>query len=553
MANEVDLTEAWSFLALLEAEMQKGRKAEEFFRIITNEDRLRKHVRKFCAFAFVLLPCSQFFTYSLSSLVTAPLSMVTNTTPHFSPFLASPAPFHATVLFLIIRSGAVFQNIRRGVVNAIAKPWLQDSNCCTPYFSPLTFPRYDLQCSRSPSHPFIRDWQRNHMPRMRNEQWLQYLDNEHPVEIDMDGYQGDVLGLVALFKDEAAVVERLQQVEYRTAPITVGLIINPQNPLDSSRTQTFRAVIGDIFWKLIWEPRFAKQTISPQKHLEIQNQLHQDCQQIFFPMFDADQSKSIDVMELVLGLIRLFRAFHSYDNHVADPILAIKRRCLSPLFNNLCKEVCQLQGQEQNQLVFSFMLTRMHQWDTLKAFLQSLFNENLWHSMHHYQLFSPLLEQQLELCCSAYDPSQRSQYDAHCASTIDLLSHELFAQLRPFCDASMNSQLAFFVHEQYMQSFFEVKSDAIEPSPNGYRSVLFLFLWKLMDHFLSKTTSLCHFFSDHHVVQVDDLKSIRIEDLISELDRTKAETHVIHSAVQLKRWCATKKLNLCGFFSLVMF
>jgi len=144
------------------------------------------------------------------------------------------------------------------------------------------------------------------MPRMRNEQWLQYLDNEHPVEIDMDGYQGDVLGLVALFKDEAAVVERLQQVEYRTAPITVGLIINPQNPLDSSRTQTFRAVIGDIFWKLIWEPRFAKQTISPQKHLEIQNQLHQDCQQIFFPMFDADQSKSIDVMELVLGLIRLF-------------------------------------------------------------------------------------------------------------------------------------------------------------------------------------------------------------------------------------------------------
>jgi hypothetical protein len=75
----------------------------------------------------------------------------------------------------------------------------------------------------------------------------------------------------------------------------------------------------------------------------------------------------------------------------------------------------------------------------------------------------------------------------------------------------------------------------------------------LMDHFLSKTTSLCHFFSDHHVVQVDDLKSIRIEDLISELDRTKAETHVIHSAVQLKRWCATKKLNLCGFFSLVMF
>ena len=132
MANEVDLTEAWSFLALLEAEMQKGRKAEEFFRIITNEDRLRKHVRKFCAFASVLLPCSQFLIYSLSSLVTAPLSMVTNTTPHFSPFLASPAPFHATVVLLIIRSGAVFQNIRRGVVNAIAKPWLQDSNCCTP-------------------------------------------------------------------------------------------------------------------------------------------------------------------------------------------------------------------------------------------------------------------------------------------------------------------------------------------------------------------------------------------------------------------------------------
>ena len=391
------------------------------------------------------------------------------------------------------------------------------------------------------------------MPTLRsNEQWMHYLDNEIPVDIVMDGYQGDVLGLVALFKDEAAVVERLQQVATGTAPVTVGLFFNPQNPLDSSRTQTFRAVIGDIFWTMIWQPRFAKQNITPQKQHEIQHRLFQDCEEIFFPMFDADQSKSIDVMELVLGLIRLFRAFHSYDNHVADPIVGIKRRCLSPLFNNLCKQVCQLQGQEQNQHIFSYMLTRMHRWETLKAFLQSLFSEKLWQLMHHYQVFSAQLEHQLQGCCAPYDPSARPQYDVHCANTIDLLSRELFARIRPFCDASMNSELAFFVDHQHMQSFFNANSDAIENPPDGFRSVLFLFLWKLMDHFLSKTTSLCHFFSDHHVAQVDDLKSIKVEDLISALDSSAAETRVKHSATQLKRWCAQTVFFLF-FGSLVLF
>jgi hypothetical protein len=32
-------------------------------------------------------------------------------------------------------------------------------------------------------------------------------------------------------------------------------------------------------------------------------------------MFDSDQSNSIDVMEMVMGLIRVFRSFHSYENH----------------------------------------------------------------------------------------------------------------------------------------------------------------------------------------------------------------------------------------------
>jgi len=146
MAHEVEPGEAWIFLAELDAEMQKGRNAESFFRILSNQDKLRKHVRIFCTFAFCLMSCSALsFALSLMSQFlgygTALDGSELNTRPHSLPrFLIS---IHATVLILtVFFSGAVVQHVRRGVVNGIAKPWLQDSNCCTPYSSPPPPPRF---------------------------------------------------------------------------------------------------------------------------------------------------------------------------------------------------------------------------------------------------------------------------------------------------------------------------------------------------------------------------------------------------------------------------
>jgi hypothetical protein len=363
-----------------------------------------------------------------------------------------------------------------------------------------------------------------------HQQLMQYLDNEIPIPIENQEGQCDLLGLVVLFKDEDAVQRRLQEVETGQAPISVGLFRNPENPLDSSRTQTFRQIVGHIFWEMIWRPRFAAQNLPPQTQQEIHRRLLEDVEGIFFPMFDADQSNSIDVMELLLGLIRVFRAFHSYDNHVTDDIVGIKRQCLSPLFNNLCRA-----SAIDIQPIFSGMLKRMHGWDTFKSFLQSLFADYLWQQMTYYSFFQPATILELQKCCLEVHPAQRQLYDQHCNVTIDVLAGELFAKLRPYCDATMRSHLAFFVDDRYEQQFFTVTLENA-PSINSESDVLFLFLWKFMDHFLSKSTCLCHFFNDHHVPVVENLGTIKIEDLLSELDRTKAETHVKYDALSLKRW-----------------
>jgi hypothetical protein len=358
---------------------------------------------------------------------------------------------------------------------------------------------------------------------------MQYLDLEYPIQIENCEMPCDLLGLVVLFKDEDAVQRRLHEVHIGQAPISVGLFINPDNPLDSSRTQTFRQIVGHIFWEMIWRPRFAAQNLPPQTQQEIHRRLLEDVEGIFFPMFDADQSNSIDLMELTLGLIRVFRAFHSYDNHVADPIVEIKRQCLSPLFNNLCRA-----SGIDIQNIFSGMLKRMHSWDTLRAFLQSLFADHLWQHMTQYSFLQPTTILELQKCCLPVNPAQRQLYDQHCHSTIDLLVGELFAKLRPYCDATMRSKLAFFIDaDRFEQQFFKVR---LQNTPSDEADVVFLFLWKFMDHFLSKSTCLSYFFNDHYVPVVENLNTIKLEDLLSELDRTRAETHVKHEAISLKRW-----------------
>jgi hypothetical protein len=446
-----------------------------------------------------------------------------------------PTRAHVLFEFSFCFSVGIIQNIRRGVVEGIAKRWLQDSNCCTPYRALLSVQQI-LYHSFS---PFFRDWQRNHIPSMLHgcQQLLQYLDHEIPILIENSEKPCDLLGLVALFKDESAVQHRLQEVEQAQVPISVGLFTNPENPLDTSKTQTFRQVVGHIFWEMIWMPRFAAQNLPPQTQQEIHRRLLEDVEGIFFPMFDADQSNSIDVMELLLGLIRVFRAFHSYDNHVTDgDMYKIKRRCLSPLFNNLCRA----SGLDIPS-IFSSMLKRMHSWDTLKAFLQSLFSDCLWQHMMSREFFLPTTILELQKCCLHVDPSQRQLYDQHCYLTIDLLSAELFAKLRPHCDTTLSSPLAFFVNPEIEENgvkhgstFFDVKLQ--NGNPHTETHVLFLFLWKFMDHFLTKSTSLSHFFNDHHVPVVENLSAIKIEDLISELDRTKAESHIKCNAISLKHW-----------------
>ena len=44
-----------------------------------------------------------------------------------------PTRAHVLFEFSFCFSVGIIQNIRRGVVEGIAKRWLQDSNCCTPY------------------------------------------------------------------------------------------------------------------------------------------------------------------------------------------------------------------------------------------------------------------------------------------------------------------------------------------------------------------------------------------------------------------------------------
>jgi hypothetical protein len=97
------------------------------------------------------------------------------------------------------------------------------------------------------------------------------------------------------------------------------------------------------------------------------------------------------------------------------------------------------------------------------------------------------------------------------------------------------SGLAFFIDRQFEQPFFDARLQNA-PTLNSEADVLFLFLWKFMDHFLSKSTSLSHFFNDHHVPVVEDLNAIKIQDLESDLDKTKADARVQHDAVSLKRW-----------------
>jgi hypothetical protein len=268
------------------------------------------------------------------------------------------------------------------------------------------------------------------MPKMLHghQQLMTYLDNGMPIPIEDGDKLCDLLGIVSLFKDGDAVVRRLQQVEQQLATVSVGLFRNPMAPLDPSGTQTFRQVVGHIFWEMIWRPRFASKKYPPEAELVVHQRLLSDVDGIFFLMFDADQSNSIDIMELLVGLIRLFRSFHSYDNHVSDPIVIVKRQCLSPLFDNLCRASPEIQN------IFICMLQRMHEWDTLKAFIQSLSADYLWQQMKHYVLFDATTVVLLENCCATVDPSQRALYDQHCAATIRQVADELSAKLRPFCN-----------------------------------------------------------------------------------------------------------------------
>jgi hypothetical protein len=381
-----------------------------------------------------------------------------------------------------------------------------------------------------------RDWLRNFVPRLPPgaERLMQYLDVMRPIEIDGRERECDFLGLVELFKDEHSVAQRLQEVGLGRVGISVGLFINPENPLDSSKTQTFRNIIGHIFWDMIWKPRFASKQYSQETELAIQQELFKDCEEIFFPMFDSDQSNSIDVMEMVMGLIRVFRSFHSYENHSHNMDLThVKRTCLSPLFNNLCRST----GLPIPN-IFIGMFKRMHEWGTLITFLHSLLTADyLWQQIVSRGIFSSATVQMIQNCCSPVDPSQIELLNQYCLQTIETMSQELNGKLNSYC--IMNSKLAFFINDDEMtgrkDEFFKAKL-ASPPSVNSDLDLLFLFLWKFMDHFLSKSTSLRHFFNDFHVPEVEDIKSIKIEQLFTDLDRTKADTRVLHDAISLKRW-----------------
>jgi hypothetical protein len=388
--------------------------------------------------------------------------------------------------------------------------------------------------------------------RYGNQQLMQYLDLEKPILVENFGINCDFLGLVSLFKDHEAIVRRLQDVATGRDAISVGLFRNPLNPLDPSGTPTFREVVGSIFWELIWKPRFSGRNLPEQQQRLIQDRLHRDIEEIFFPMFDADQSSSIDIMELLMGLIRMFRAFRSYDGHIdsssghLDPIVFVKRHCLSPLFSNLCKMPLLVAAEPtlpDIPAIFSWMFSRMHAWDTLKSFLQSLFNDFLWQEIKGFSLFQMTTIQSLELCCANFEPSQRSAYDQHCGDTIIRVSREIFQKLRPLMSPS--SKLAFFVDEVHAQKFFGVKRGT-PAAMNDEIDVIFLFLWKFMDHFLSCTTSLSFFFDEQYATpMIEDVSAIRIDDLISDLDKTRSVTHVQTEAVSLKRWYVSSTQDFC--------
>ena len=54
------------------------------------------------------------------------------------------------------------------------------------------------------------------------------------------------------------------------------------------------------------------------------------------------------------------------------------------------------------------------------------------------------------------------------------------------------SGLAFFIDRQFEQPFFDARL-ANAPTLNSEADVLFLFLWKFMDHFLSKAPACLTF------------------------------------------------------------
>ena len=130
---EADPKVAKVFLGELDLCMQRGRFAEEFFSILTKEDALRQKVcARILVVAILRFACCCFLFFhfpehfqSLSSWATELLLMVKHDMILLQLFCCSLS--HDVSI-----SGAVVEHIRRGVVNSIAKFWLQDSNCCTP-------------------------------------------------------------------------------------------------------------------------------------------------------------------------------------------------------------------------------------------------------------------------------------------------------------------------------------------------------------------------------------------------------------------------------------
>jgi hypothetical protein len=188
------------------------------------------------------------------------------------------------------------------------------------------------------------------------------------------------------------------------------------------------------------------------------------------------------------------------------------------------------------------MFKRMHEWGTLIPFLHSLLDgDYLWlQIVSRGEIFSSATVLKVQTCCNPgplVDPSQIELYNQYCDETIKQLSQELTRKLLPFCSES--SKLAFYINDDGVHGFkvffFEAKLES-PPSLNNDRDLLFLFLWKFMDHFLSKSTSLRHFFNDYHAPEVEDIKAVKIEQLFTDLDRTKADTRVLHDAISLKRW-----------------